>query len=99
MEEAAYAAAHQPGAEHAPFYFVSGLLFTSDAGEALYARLELPVLALYDRDAYVRFDALPGLLEERANWRAARIAPTLGLPHWEQKAATVAALDAFWADV
>ena len=42
-------------------------------------------------------DILEQLLAARANWQAKRIAPTLGLPHWEQTAATVQALDAFWA--
>jgi len=99
MVEYAYATAHQPGAEHAPLYFVSGLLFTPDARTALYARLDMPVLVVYDRDAYVRFDALPDHLKQHSNWRAARVAPSLGLPHWEHAAATTAAFDAFWAGI
>ena len=93
-----YATAHQPGADHAPLYFVSGLLFTPDARTVLYTRVEIPALVLYDRDAYVRFDMLDKHLEEHRNWRARRIAPTLGLPHWEALAETTAALDAFWAE-
>ncbi len=97
MEEYSFATAHQPGAEHAPLYFVSGLLFTPNARATLYSRLTMPVLVLYDRDAYVTFDALPTQIEQHPNWSAVRIAPTLGLPHWEQTAATAAALDAFWS--
>ena len=98
MEEYAYATAHQPGAQHAPLYFVSGLLFTPDARTVLYERLEIPALVLYDRDAYVRFDMLDQHVEENELWRAVRIAPTLGLPQWEALAETTAALDAFWAE-
>ena len=55
----AYATAHQPGAHYAPLRFISGLLFTRNARQELYERLTLPVLVVYDRDAFVRFDALP----------------------------------------
>jgi pimeloyl-ACP methyl ester carboxylesterase len=96
LEDYAYASSHQPGAEHAPLAFISGELFTRGATATLYSRLSLPVLVLYDQDAYVGFDALPGLMRRQANWRAVRIAPTRGLPHWEQLDATTAALDAFW---
>ena len=98
LEEYAYATAHQPGAEHAPLYFVSGLLFTPDAHVVLYDRLEIPALVVYDNDAYVRFDLLDKHIAENPNWRAKRIAPTLGLPHWEALAETTAALDMFWAE-
>jgi hypothetical protein len=71
-------------------------LFTPDAVDELYRPLELPVLVLYDRDPNVKFDLLDDLVAERPNWQAERIQPTLGLPHWEQLAATVQALDRFW---
>ena len=99
LEEYAYATAHQPGADHAPLYFVSGMLFTPDARAVLYERLEIPVLVLYDQDAYVRFDTLDKVVAENDAWRAKRITPTSGLPHWEVLAETTAALDAFWAGV
>ncbi|MEN8260543.1 MAG: alpha/beta hydrolase, partial [Pseudomonadota bacterium] len=47
LEAYDYATAHQPGADHAPLHFVSGLLFTPDALTVLYERLEIPSLALY----------------------------------------------------
>ena len=72
-------------------------LFTPDALDALYRPLRLPVLVLYDRDPNVTFDRLEELLAERPNWQARRIAPTLGLPHWERLQDTVEALDGFWA--
>jgi pimeloyl-ACP methyl ester carboxylesterase len=97
MIDYAYATSHQPGAKYAPFYFLSGLLFTQDTCDRLYTRLELPVLVLYDRDPNVSFDRLPELLAAHPNWQATRIQPTLGLPHWEAPQKTTAAMDRFWA--
>lgn len=91
-----YATSHQPGARFAPIYFVSGKLFTPDAIESLYKRLMLPTLVLYDRDSFVRFDALPELLRDHTNWHAERISPTLGLPQFERMDDVAAALDKFW---
>ncbi len=91
-----YLTAHQRGARFAPFYFVSGKLFSPHIREDVYEKLSLPVLVLYDRDEFVRFDMLPHTLEHCPNWRAVRIAPTRGLPHFEQLASVVSALDGFW---
>ncbi|MFY9974485.1 MAG: alpha/beta fold hydrolase [Chromatiaceae bacterium] len=93
----AYATAHQPGARYAPLYFLSGQLFTREATERLYAGVTQPVLVLHDRDPNINFDLLPGFLRGRPLWRVERIAPTLGLPHWEKPAETTAAMDRFWA--
>lgn len=92
-----YDTAHQPGARFAPLYFVSGKLFSPDIYTAVYQKLDLPVLVLYDRDNFVRFDWLPEILRDRPNWRAERITPTCGLPHFEQLPKTTEALDRFWA--
>ncbi|HSO27348.1 MAG TPA: alpha/beta hydrolase [Anaerolineales bacterium] len=91
-----YQTSHQPGAEHAPLYFLSGQLFTPDVRGRVYQNLGTPGLVLYDRDNYVSFDRLPELLRANPHWQAVRIAPTLGLPHWEKLSATVEALEAFW---
>lgn len=88
---------HQPGARHAPLYFVSGLLFTPNALETLYANVKQPALVLYDQDGYVSFDALPGFVEAHDNWRAERLAPTRGLPQFERLSDTTRALRAFWS--
>ncbi len=88
----AYATAHQPGAHYTPLRFVSGLLFTRNAREELYERLTLPVLVVYDRDAFVRFDALPEMTAAHANWQTARLEPTLGLPQFEAMPARRCAL-------
>jgi pimeloyl-ACP methyl ester carboxylesterase len=95
----AYLTAHRPGARHAPLHFVSGKLFTWDILETVYAKLTVPVLALYDYDAFTSFDALPDLLAANPKWHAARIVPTRGLAHWEQLEDTAAALDRFWASL
>ncbi len=98
MLEYAYATTHQPGARYAPLYFVSGQLFTPNAIDRLYTRVTQPALVIYDRDGYTRFDALPQLLDERSNWRATRVAPTRGLPHFERLGDTARALTAFWSE-
>ncbi len=94
----AYATSHQPGARHAPYYFLAGQLFTRQATETLYAKLQLPVLVLYDRDANVGFEQLPELVSSHRNWKAVRIEPTLGIPQWERTADCAAALYAFWTE-
>jgi len=37
------------------------------------------------------------LMEDCPNWRAQRIIPSKGLPHFERLEDTVKALDIFWA--
>jgi pimeloyl-ACP methyl ester carboxylesterase len=96
LEEYAYRIAHQPGARYAPLTFLSGRLFTPDIREAVYDKLRLPVLVLYDRDAYVSFETLPDFVVRHPNWQAVRITPTNGLPHFERMPAVARALDAFW---
>ncbi len=91
-----YLTTHRPGARYAPLYFVSGKLFSPDIRDTVYERLRQPALVLYDRDANIGFNALPGFLENHLNWHTARITPTLGLPHWEKLAETTRALDTFW---
>jgi pimeloyl-ACP methyl ester carboxylesterase len=95
----AYATSHQPGARFAPLQFVSGQLFSSDIREAVYEQLPIPVLALYDQDAFVRFDTLTHVLARNPQWRAMRIAPSRGLPQFERLDETVEALDTFWQDI
>lgn len=91
-----YVTAHQPGARYAPLYFVSGQLFTPGVRDEFYERLTQSVLVLYDRDAFVTFDALPAAASRHPNWQAVRIVPSKGLPQFERLDETVSALDAFW---
>jgi pimeloyl-ACP methyl ester carboxylesterase len=94
-----YATAHQPGAEHAPLTFVSGKLFTTDALDAIYSQVQTPSLVLYDRDNYTSHEQLPLLLSRNPAFRAERVAPTLGMPHFERLQATTQAIDRFWASL
>ncbi|HRE49480.1 MAG TPA: alpha/beta hydrolase [Aggregatilineales bacterium] len=95
----ALASGHRPGARHAPLHFISGQLFTPNIRETIYEALTLPVLTLYDVDPNIGFAMLPTTLERCPNWRAVRIVPTRGLPHWEKLPETVAALETFWASL
>ncbi|WP_295409392.1 alpha/beta fold hydrolase [uncultured Thiocystis sp.] len=94
----AHATSHQPGARHAPLTFLSMQLFTPNAMDRLYGKLtDLPVLAIADRDPYIAFERLDEFVAGHPNWQRLRLAPNLGLPHWERLPETVAALDGFWA--
>ncbi|MBI1258781.1 MAG: alpha/beta fold hydrolase [Chloroflexi bacterium] len=97
LEAYAYQTTHQPGARYAPLYFVSGKLFSPDIREKVYEKLMLPVLVLFDRDNFVRFDTLPQVVDNHENWHAVRIAPTKGLPQFEKLADVTHALDEFWS--
>lgn len=92
----AYATSHQPGAEHAPLYFISGKLFTPNIKRMVYDRLHVPTLVLYDRDGFTSFELLPDLLAENPSWQAVRLVPTLGLPHFERTEDVVEVLDRYW---
>lgn len=96
MLEYAYASAHTPGARHAPLFAISGRLRTPNAIDRLYARVTCPALVIYDRDPFTRFDALPQLIAEHANWRATPIRPTRGVPQFDRLGETAGALKAFW---
>lgn len=95
--EHAYANAHRRDARYAPLYAISGRLRTPNAIDRLYARVTCPALVIYDRDPYTRFDALPQLIAEHANWRATRIQPTHGAPQFDRLSETAGALSAFWS--
>ena len=96
MIDYARATSAQPGARYAPFYFLSGQMFTPDAVGDLYLPLSQPVLVLYDKDPNISFDHLDGVLEQRPNRHATRIPGTRGLPHFEKPGETQQALEAFW---
>ena len=91
-----YATAHQPGAEHAPLYFISGKLFTLDIRESVYNRLQVPTLVIYDRDNFTGFELLPETLATNNYWQAVRLVPSLGMLHFEQTEDTVEVLNNFW---
>jgi len=95
----AYQTSHQPGAQYAPTYFLSGKLFTPAVRETVYNVLDLPVLVIYDRDPYTNFEMLPLTVRDNNNWYAERVSPTKGLPHWEMLERTFKALESFWSGI
>ncbi|MGC9356836.1 MAG: alpha/beta hydrolase [Anaerolineae bacterium] len=99
MIDYSYRTAHQPGAHHAPLYFLSGKLFTNGVRSRIYKKVQTPTLVLYDRDPYVDFETLPTLLEKNDAWQAQRIEPTLGLPHFEKLGETTTTLETFWNNI
>ncbi len=90
-----YAAAHQPGAEHAPFSFLAGFLFSADS-LTLYKSLTLPVWMCHgvrgDFIDYRRKDEVGG----KANWFI-QVLRTGAMPHFERLDEVTASYDAFLA--
>jgi pimeloyl-ACP methyl ester carboxylesterase len=77
----AYLTAHQPGARHAPFTFVSGALFSTDI-RRVYERLALPVWMPHGTRG--DFNDFRGAqwVRERPNWTVEPLA-TGAMPHFE----------------
>ena len=100
-EVVAYAqqTARLPGARYAPFAFLSMRLFSAGALDSLYSQLTTPTLVIYDEDPNIDFDRLPELLARNSLAQATRIAPTKGLPHWEQRQKTLDAMTHFWSTI
>lgn len=90
-----YLSAHQPGARHAPYCFLAGLLFPADA-TTLYEALTLPVLMLHGtRGDFVDYRDAPRFAG-RPNWRIESL-PTGAFPHFEVLDTVTARYDAFVA--
>lgn len=88
-----YLTSHQPGAEHAPFYFVGGLLFSRDITR-VYEQLRLPVLVLHGtRGDFVDYAQLDGLAG-RPNWTVT-VLDTGAFPHFERPDDVARTCDAF----
>jgi pimeloyl-ACP methyl ester carboxylesterase len=89
----AYLTTHQPGARHAPYYFVSGYLFSKDALR-LYEGLTQPVWMAHGvRGDFVDYRRKYEV-EGRANWRF-DVFPTGAFPHFELRDAFTRAYDSF----
>lgn len=91
----AYRAAHQPGARYAPLAFLSGRLFSKDIRPEIYEQLPVPTLVIYDKDPNINFGKLEDAASVNENLKLVRIAPSLGLPHWELPDQTHAAINEF----
>ena len=88
-----YIATHQPGAEHAPYCFVSGYLFTAGALN-LYRQLSGPVWMAHGvRGDFVDYHA-KHVVQGLPNWRI-DVFETGAMPHFERLSDVVARYDAF----
>lgn len=95
LAEYDYLTAHQPGAQHAPYYFVSGYLF-SEGIIRIYHSLTLPVWMAHGvRGDFVDYTNKT-VVQDRANWTI-EVFPTGAMPHFEVTAAFIGAYDAFLA--
>lgn len=92
----AYTSAHQKGAHFAPCVLLSGKLAVPDVKQRYYARMDVPVLVVYDNDSRRRFDMLPQLVREKRNWSAYRSKATQGMPHFEKTGELFREFDLFW---
>lgn len=85
----------QPGAKHAPLYFVSAFLFSADIN-TLYEALDCPVwVSMATRGDFTDYQG-KSTVEARANWRFHAIEGG-ALPYFEDLAAFTTQLDPFWA--
>lgn len=96
MVEYDWLTARQPGAHHAPYYFVSGFLFSKDIGR-VYASLELPVWMAHGvRGDFVDYRG-KSAFEARPNWTI-RVYQTGALPHFEMLETLARDYDRFLAE-
>ena len=73
---------HQPGARHAPFYFVSGYLFSKDILN-IYQNIRQPVWMVHGtRGDFVDYH-LKKRVEHKSNWTI-EVMPTGAFPHFEK---------------
>lgn len=98
LKEYAYLTSHRPGARHAPFYFLSGKLFTPDIVSA-YGQLPHPVLAFCDNSDFGHSDLLPVFAREHENWELRCIEGTKAMPHFEKPEQTFDEMDDFLAGI
>lgn len=89
----AWRTTHQPGAQHAPYAFLCGRLFSADVRD-LYERLNLPVWLAHGTRGDFRDFSEAGWVEQRPNW-SRRAFDTGALVHFERPAEFFQAWDAF----
>jgi pimeloyl-ACP methyl ester carboxylesterase len=88
-----YVATHQPGAENAPYYFVSGYLFSTDALD-LYRKLSMPVWMAHGvRGDFVDYSQKV-IVKNLPNWRI-DVFQTGAMPHFEIPGEFIASYDDF----
>jgi pimeloyl-ACP methyl ester carboxylesterase len=91
----AWQSAHQPGARHAPYAFVSGALFSADIRD-VYETLTMPIWVPHGTRGDFKDFSGADWARERDNWLFEAF-PTGALPHFEMPDAFNAALRGFLA--
>ena len=90
-----FATAREPGARHAPYFFVSGFLFSGDIG-SIYDCVQLPAWLVHGmRGDFVDYTHA-ATVDQRPNWLR-QVFPTGALPHFERPDGFIAAYDTFLA--
>lgn len=88
---------HQPGAEHAPYSFIAGFLFSDDITR-VYGGLTLPVWMVHGvRGDFVDYKG-KSLVQDRPNWTI-DVLETGALPQFEMMQAFAERYDAFLSSV
>jgi pimeloyl-ACP methyl ester carboxylesterase len=88
-----YITTHQPGAENAPYYFVSGYLFSTDAIN-LYRNLSMPVWMAHGvRGDFVDYQE-KRVVERLPNW-SIDVFQTGAMPHFEKPAEFIGLYESF----
>ena len=87
---------HQPGAEHAPYAFLSGRLFSKDIRN-VYEQLDLPVWLPHGTRGDFKDFSEADWARARENWHVQAF-DTGALPHFEAGKEFLASYDAFLAD-
>ncbi len=95
LSDYAYITSHQPGAEHAPFHFLAGKLFTPGIFD-VYRALDKPVLMLYGDGPTAQYHRVDEL-RRRPNWRVHHLKGCGELAHFDSPDAVIAQIDAFLA--
>jgi pimeloyl-ACP methyl ester carboxylesterase len=92
-----YLTTHQPGAQYAPYAFVSGFLFSRDI-QSIYRSLDLPVWMGHGvRGDFTDYTKAPSFAR-RPNWTI-KVFPTGALPHFEVLEQVTRSYDVFLAGV
>ena len=92
-----YLTTHQPGAQHAPYYFVSGFLFSGDI-RGVYQTLTQPVFMVHGVRGDFQDYRGKKSVETKPNWTI-RIYQTGALPHFEMLEDYTRDYDAFLGTV
>jgi pimeloyl-ACP methyl ester carboxylesterase len=93
----AYVTSHQPNAEYAPYYFVSGKLFTPGILDT-YLALQQPVLMVYGQRNFARYDRIDQF-RDKTNWRIVRFTNCRDLVQFDDLAGLTSLMDKQFARV